>query len=227
MRGTSLRSRLFQAIGVVVIICVALTIGLGLVLTRRAVEKATLQDLAHQADLVGQAVQASVSRTVPPEVQTILRGQHESYSTRTEILPAAAQQSLARHLPVQGTVTVNGVPFYFAARYSTPRDLILFRRQSTATSLLSPYVWGLLIAAGAGGLLAALAAFLVARRISRPIDRIAAAARTLAGGTHPEPVPSKARPRSRRSRLRSTSSSTSYGEPRKRSGTSSSRSATS
>ena len=32
-------------------------------------------------------------------------------------------------------------------------------------------------------------AFLVARRISRPVDRIATAARTLTGGTHPEPVP--------------------------------------
>ncbi len=189
MRGTSLRSRLFQAIGVVVIVCVALTIGLGLVLTRRAVEQATLADLARQADLVAQEQQASVSRTVPPDVRVILRKQHERYSTRTDVLPVAAQQSLARHLPVQGTVTSGGVAFYFAARYSTPHDLILFRRQSTATSLLSPYVWGLLIAAGAGGLLAALAAFLVARRISRPVDRIASAARTLAGGTHPEPVP--------------------------------------
>src|SRR6185437_15049306 len=61
--------------------------------------------------------------------------------------------------------------------------------QSTISPLLSPYVLGLLIAAAAGGLLAALAAFLLARRIARPVDRIAAAARTLAGGTHPEPVP--------------------------------------
>ncbi len=90
---------------------------------------------------------------------------------------------------MQGTSTSGGVSYYFAARYSTPHDLILLRPQSTATSLWSPYVWGLLIAAGAGGLLAAVAAFLVARRISRPIDRIATAARTLAGGTHPEPVP--------------------------------------
>jgi two-component system sensor histidine kinase BaeS len=189
MRGASLRSRLFQAIGVVVLICVALTIGLGLVLTRRAVESATLQDLAHQAELVGEAVQASVSRTVPAAVQAILVKQHESYSTKTAILPLAAQRSLGPDHPVQGTLTLGGVPYYFAATYSTPHNLILLRRQSTATSLWSPYVFGLLIAAGAGGLLAALAAFLVARRISRPVDRIATAARTLAGGTHPEPVP--------------------------------------
>jgi hypothetical protein len=45
MFGSGLRARLFQAIGVVVLICVALTIGLGLVLTRREVQKATLRDL--------------------------------------------------------------------------------------------------------------------------------------------------------------------------------------
>ena len=43
MCGSGLRARLFQAIGVVVLICVALTIGLGLVLTQRAVKRATLK----------------------------------------------------------------------------------------------------------------------------------------------------------------------------------------
>jgi hypothetical protein len=52
MRGSGLRSRLFRAIGVVVLICVAFTIGVGLVLTHRAVKSATLKDLAHQADLI-------------------------------------------------------------------------------------------------------------------------------------------------------------------------------
>ncbi len=60
MRGSGLRSRLFQAIGVVVIICVALTIGLGLVLTRRAVERRDAQDLAHQADLIAASQRAAL-----------------------------------------------------------------------------------------------------------------------------------------------------------------------
>jgi two-component system sensor histidine kinase BaeS len=67
-----------------------------------------------------------------------------------------------------------------------PGTLILLRRQH---SLLTGYAWGLLIAAAAGGLLAAVAAFLLARRISRPVDRVSAAARSLARGSHPEPVP--------------------------------------
>jgi two-component system sensor histidine kinase BaeS len=186
MRGNSLRSRLFQAIGVVVLICVAFTIGVGLVLTHRAVKNAALKDLAHQADLIaGTQVGGLGSRAAVAKLKPYFRRQHESYSLHPDILPASAQAQLRRQKPVQGTL--NGD--YFAAQPLNPGTLILLRPESTTSSLLSPYVWGLLVAAVAGGLLAALAAFLLARRISRPVDRIAAAARTLAGGTHPEPVP--------------------------------------
>ncbi len=191
MRGASLRSRLFQAIGVVVLICVALTIGLGLVLTRRAVDKATLQDVAHQADIIA-AIQGSSAGKV--SIPLSLQSQHEKLvnSRYPAIVPLPARRSLMRrpqHGAVQGTLTRTGVAYYYAARWANPGYVVLLRPESTAGSLLSSYGWGLLIAAGAGGLLAALAAFLLARRISRPVDRIAHAARTLAGGTHPEPVP--------------------------------------
>jgi signal transduction histidine kinase len=183
MVGSGLRARLFQAIGVVVLICVALTIGLGIVLTRRAVEKATLRDLAHQVDLIHAFQGIHGANSLPP----LPSGQHELLVTNPRILPPAARRRLAHG--VQGTLTYNGRSDYFAARLGNPGTLILLRPRSTESSLLSPYVWGLLIAAAAGGLLAALAAFLLARRISRPVDRIAAAARTLTRGTHPEPVP--------------------------------------
>ena len=189
MRGASLRSRLFQAIGVVVIICVSLTIGLGLLLTRRAVHNATLQDVAHQADII-----AAIQSASPGEVSipASLQVQHEKLVRSLNLVPQPARSQGMRpgHPPVKGTLTTkSGVTYYYAARYANPKYIVLLRPVSTATSLLLTYVWGLLIAAGAGGLLAALAAFLVARRIARPIDRIAMAARTLAGGTHPEPVP--------------------------------------
>ena len=191
MRSGGLRSRLFQAIGVVVLICVALTIGLGLVLTRRAVEKATLKDLAHQADLVANLQKNSVSplKNLPKRIETILQAQRERVKTNPGILPPKARERLARGDAVQGTLKYRGVDEYFAARSVNGGMLILLRPQSTAGSLLSPYVWGLLIAAAAGGVLAALAAFLLARRISRPVDRVAAAARSLTRGTHPAPVP--------------------------------------
>jgi len=188
MRGSRLRSQLFQAIGVVVLICVALTISLGLVLTRREVRKATLRDLAHQVDLIAANQSSGVPSvtSLQPRIQAILNQQREIFLHRSSDLPTWAQKRLAQHHEAQGTMTFGSDPYYFAARSGNPGTLIVLRQE---TSLLSPYVWGLLIAAGAGGLLAAVAAFLLARRIARPVDRVSAAARSLARGTHPEPVP--------------------------------------
>ena len=191
MRGNRLRSQLFRAIGVVVLICVALTIGLGVLLTHRAVEHATLEDLGQQADVIAAAQSSGVPSRVPARILEQLSAEHEKVLYDPKDLPSWAQERLAGKQPAQGTLSY-GVPsaeYYFAARPGNPGTLILLRPQSTTQSLLSPYVWGLLIAAAAGGLLAALAAFLLARRISRPVDRIAGAARTLAQGAHPEPVP--------------------------------------
>jgi two-component system, OmpR family, sensor kinase len=188
MRGSGLRSRLFRGIGVVVLICVALTIGLGLVLTQREVKKSSLRDLAHQVDLIAADQGISSAKGLKPKIQAILdqSPQREIFLFERRELPPWARERLAPHHPVQGTMEFRGDTYYFAARTGNPGTIILLRRQR---SLLSGYVWGLLIAAAAGGLLAAMAAFLLARRISRPVDRVAAAARSLARGTHPEPVP--------------------------------------
>ncbi|HEU5244093.1 MAG TPA: HAMP domain-containing sensor histidine kinase [Gaiellaceae bacterium] len=188
MRGSRLRSQLFRAIGVVVLICVALTIGVGLVLTRREVKQSTLRDLAHQLDLIAASQGVSTASSMQPRVQATLNRspEHEIFLYKRRDLPPWAQERLAAGEGAQGTMTFGEDPYYFAARRANPGTLILLRRQH---SLLSGYVWGLLIAAGAGGLLAALAAFLLARRIARPIDRVSAAARSLTRGTHPEPVP--------------------------------------
>jgi signal transduction histidine kinase len=191
MRGGGLRSRLFWAISAVVLICVALTIGLGVVLTRRAVDRATLKDVAHQADLLAAAQKSGIAplRSLPFRMTTVLNRQHELFLFHRSDLPTWAQERLARRQPAQGTMDFGGDPYYFAARLVNPGTLILIRPKSRTGSLLSPYAGGLLVAAAAGGLLAALAAFLLARRISRPVGRVAAAARSLTRGTHPEPVP--------------------------------------
>src|SRR5215475_10898721 len=157
MFGSGLRARLFQAISVVVLICVALTIGLGLVLTQRAVKRATLKDLAHQANLIAGG-QVTGLGTNLQKIEPYL-GQHEralKFKKKTPaFLPAGAQEALREGQAAQGTVTFEGAAEYFAAQPLNPGTLVLLRRRSTTSSLLSPYVWGLLIAAVAGGLLAA------------------------------------------------------------------------
>jgi signal transduction histidine kinase len=185
-----LRARLFRAIGAVVLLCVALTIGLGLVLTRRAVDRATLDDLAHQADLIAGTQRIALSPlTYLPQLKPYFARQHERALTTATVLPDWAQAKLRSGESAQGSVTIGGVANYFAAEPVGKAALVLLRPKSVTQDRWSPYVVGLLIAAVAGGLLAALAAFVLARRISRPVGRVAEAARSLTRGTHPDPVP--------------------------------------
>jgi signal transduction histidine kinase len=189
---TSLRTRLFRAIALIVLLCVALTFAVGLVLTRRAVDSAALKDLAHQADLIaGSQTTALSPLTHLPDLQPYFDRQQESYLTYggARALPPSAWRALKAGRPVQGTVSLNGVPSFYAARLVDGKPFVLLRPKSSSSARLAPFVYSLLIAALVSGALAALAAFLLARRIARPVHRVAEAARTLTRGTRPAPVP--------------------------------------
>ena len=189
---TSLRSRLFQAIGLIVALCVGLTIALGLVLTRRAVDDATLQDVEHQAALIAERERVAVAPfTYLKALRPYLRQQHEIYHTSAAGLPEASQKLLTQKRPeaTSGSATIDGTSYFFAAQPVEGRSFVLLRRKSVTTSQSLPFVGALLIAALAGAVLAALAALVLARRITRPVQRVAEAARTLARGSRPAPVP--------------------------------------
>jgi two-component system, OmpR family, sensor kinase len=187
---TSLRTRLFRAIALIVVLCVGLTLGLGLVLTRRAVDDATLQDVAHQAALIAERERVSVSPfTYLKPLQPYLAKQHEIYRTDASFLPDAAQTLLRHRHAAQGSVTLNGTQYFFGAQPVRGQAFVLLRPKSSTKSQWSPFLRALLIAALAGAALAAVFAFALARRISGPVHRVAEAARTLARGTRPAPVP--------------------------------------
>jgi signal transduction histidine kinase len=187
---TSLRTRLFRAIALIVLLCVALTFAVGLVLTRRAVDAATLKDVAHQADLIAGGQTTALSPlTHLPDLQPYFDLQDESYLTNAGALPASARQALKKGRPVNGMVTLNGKGFFFAARRVDGKPFVLLRPRSASTARLTPFAFSLLIAALVSGVLAALAAFLLARRIARPVHRVAEASRSLARGTRPDPLP--------------------------------------
>ena len=189
---TSLRSRLFQAIVLVVVICVSLTVGVGLALTRRAVDSGALRDLGHQADLIAGSQGTGI--VVSPHFSQLtpyLERQHERWTDDVSILPDSAREKLARGKPANGSLTDDGEDLFFAARRVTgqKKPFILLRPKSITSERWSPYVYSLLFAALLGGGLAALVAFLLARRIARPVHRVADASRSLARGEHPAPVP--------------------------------------
>jgi two-component system sensor histidine kinase BaeS len=191
---TSLRTRLFWAIALTVAICVGLTVVIGLVLTRHAVDRGALRDLSHQADLIAGSQGTGI--VVTPHFEQLgpyLQRQHESSRQNPAFLPAAARARLARGRSVNGSVTLDGEPYFFAARRVTgsKKPFILLRPKSATTDRWAPYVYSLLVAALVGGVLAALVALGLARRIARPVHRVAEAARSLARGREPEPVPAE------------------------------------
>jgi two-component system sensor histidine kinase BaeS len=188
----TLRSRLFVAIGLTVVMCVGLTVGVGLVLTRRAVDRATLRDVSHQADLI--ALSQNVKLVVSPlrnlsALQPYFDKQHLTPLTHIEVLPQRAKDELAAGKPADGSVRINGNEMFFAARVVSGKPFVLLRPKSYTRSRWTPFVYSLLIAAAAAFVLAGIVAFWLARRISRPVRRVASAAGSLARGTHPEPVP--------------------------------------
>ena len=191
-RLTSLRSRLFQAIVLVVALSIGLTVGVGLLLTRRAVDRATLLDVSHQADLI--ATSQNVNSTILPlsklnQLQPYFDKQHLTALRSFDPLPQGAKEKLAHNKSADGSVTINGVQLYFAARIVSGQPFVLLRPKSATRARWAPYVYSLLLAALVGGVLAALVALLLARRIARPVRRVAAASRSLARGELPDPVP--------------------------------------
>ena len=188
---TSLRARLLQAVGLTVVLCVGLTIAVGLVLTLRAVDDATLKDVEHQAALIAARERSSVSAYTDLP-RPLFKQQHERALATPDItfLPEPAQIRLLRGRPASGSVSVDGHGYFFAAEPRIQgKFFVLLRPKSVTKSQWKPFAYGLLIAALAGSLLAALVAFLLARRISRPVRRVAEAARSLARGAHPDPIP--------------------------------------
>jgi signal transduction histidine kinase len=186
----SLRSRLFAAIAVIVVLAVAITLGLGIVLTRRAVEDATLKDLTHQAALiVGEERNALSPLTHLPQLLPYLKRQHERYLLSAAALPGGAREDLAASRVATGSVTIDRTDYYFAAEPVGTRAFILLRPKSLADTRWTPFVEAIVIAALVGGALAAAAAWFLARRIVRPVSRVARAAGALAEGRDPEPVP--------------------------------------
>jgi signal transduction histidine kinase len=187
---TTLRFRLFRAIALIVALSVALTLVLGVVLTRRAVDRATLADVGHQADLIAQRERVAVSPfTYLPTLEPYLRQQHEHYLIGASELPGWAKDQLHRDGQAQGTASIGGTGSFFAARLVQGQAFVLVRPKSVIGSQGRPFVFSLLIAAFAGAALAGFAALVLSRRIARPVHLVAEAARTLARGARPEPLP--------------------------------------
>ncbi len=191
----TLRTRLFVAIALIVVLSVGLTLGIGLVLTRRSVERANLADLGHQADLLAQRERTALlpfARLGP--LKSFLDKQDERIVPvvlrKTSPYLSDDERAVVRQgRPVQGHVTVDGKTYLFAARLVQNKGFVLLRPATLKTADWWPFLQGLLIAGLVGASLAGIGSFISARAISRPVRRVAYAAQSLAAGSSPDPIP--------------------------------------
>jgi two-component system OmpR family sensor kinase len=194
-RATSLRTRLFIAAGLIVVVSIGVTFTVGLVLTRRSVERANLDDLGHQTDLIAERERESLLPFVHLKpLKPFLARQSETYevvdlSKPSAYLDADRRARLRRGEGLQGRVSVDGRTYLYAARLVGGKGFVLLRPARLSSADWWPFLKALLIAGLGGASLAALAAWFSARAIARPVHRVAEASRALAEGRSPQPVP--------------------------------------
>ena len=200
-RPRSLRSALFLAIGLVAVLSVAVAFLIGAVLTRRAAERATLRDVAAKADLIADRERRalnplgsldSLRRFLRERGERVVRVPLDGSSP---FLPADRARLVREGGAVNGTATVEGTRYFYAARLVSEaapgggRAFVLLRPTESAAARWRPQLQALVVAAAATAVLAAVAAFLLARAISRPVGRVAEASRSLAVSGSAPPVP--------------------------------------
>lgn len=181
-----LRRRVFGYVVTVALISCALTVAVAIVLVRREVAHQRLATLEHQADLV------SAVGGVPGALR---RGEHVYLVSGGKLRRVAGSRraSVIAAVPDlehgQGEMTVAGVTVLYAARSTANGGIVLVRATKLAFAEWRPFLWSLLVAGAGGALIAAMASWLLAARLTGPIGQLAAATRRLAGGEREVSVP--------------------------------------
>jgi len=186
----SLRAREFVSIAIAVVAAIGVTLAIAVVLVRRSTRAEALKSLDRQTALIA-ATPTSQRLT---NLGTFFKTQQESLSILTisqaaALLPRSAGAALRSSEAAHGSLQVSGKDYLYAARPDGQRAIVLLRPAKLEASDWRPFALAFVIAAGVGAAFAALAAFLLASAVARPITRVALASRRLAAGERPGPLP--------------------------------------
>ena len=180
----------------ILLLAASVTLGVGGLLTRQAVDRATLRDLSHQADLLVHREETDILPLARlTKLRPYLARQNEqvvvlsSLDSKSQYASKETMRGLRAGRSANGSITIAGTSNYFAARPLGSKAFVLLRPHRNASTELRPFINALAIAAAAGILLAALISLTFARLITRPLDRVARASRALAERGVSEPVP--------------------------------------
>jgi two-component system, OmpR family, sensor kinase len=184
----TLRRQLVAGSLVVVVLCAGLTVGVAGALARRTADRGVLADVAQQADLIAARERSAL---LPlghlASLRTFLARQDERavvapLGRPSAYLSARAVLDLRDARRADGTVIADGRAWFFAARPVGGSALVLLRPRVVGAAVWRPYLEGLLVAAAVAGALAACCAVLLARRVARPLRRLADATQRVAAG---------------------------------------------
>jgi two-component system sensor histidine kinase BaeS len=177
-----LRARLFVSTLAALALTLALTIAIGAVLTRRQVDRSQAASIARRADDLAQERRQNVNYRRQNRVVGGVRIMIEPRRSFRTLVPNVNKSS-------DGEATYLGGRQLYSYRTLPHLGLLLLRPASLQSAAWRPFLGDLLLAALAGVLLAAVLSFVVARSISRPIRRVAAATRALAADESHDPLP--------------------------------------
>lgn len=181
----SLRARLFAGTLAALALTLALTIGIGAVLTRRQVDQSQASAVARRADDLASQRRQHVSyvrerRELAGNVLKLIQPR----TAFAQFVPDVNRSS-------DGQTTYQGQRQLYSYRTLPHLGLILLRPASLRAAAWRPFLLDLLLAALAGAAFAATVSFLLARSIARPIRRVADATRALAAEERHQPLPSE------------------------------------
>jgi two-component system OmpR family sensor kinase len=182
----SLRRRVLAYVALAAIASCALTTVVAIVLVRHKIANQRVSALETQANVLSVVGGAPGALTVGDHVYRVGSGKPR------RVRPAVARavvSAIAAAGDSEGTVTVAGRGLLYVAR-TTPRGrVVLIRGARLAFAEWRPFLASLIIAGLGGAALAAILSFLLARRLLRPIDQLAAATRRLSSGETDVAVP--------------------------------------
>ena len=177
---------MFAYVALAAIASCALTTVVAVVLVRHKIADQRLTALETQANILSVVGGAPGALTAGDHVYRVGSGRPRRVRP---LVSRAVVQAIGATGDAEGTVTVAGRDLLYAAR-TTPRGrIVLLHSARLAFAEWRPFLASVVIAGLGGAALAALLAFLLARRLLRPIDQLATATRRIASGETDVAVP--------------------------------------
>jgi two-component system, OmpR family, sensor kinase len=182
----SLRRRVLAYVALAALASCALTTVVAIVLVRHRIANQRVTALETQANILSVVGGAPGALAAGDHVYRVGSGKPRRVR---RAVGRAVVSAIATAGDAEGTIAVAGRRLLYVAR-TTPRGrVVLIRSARLAFAEWRPFLASLVIAGLGGAALAAILSFLLARRLLRPIDQLAAATRRVSSGESDVAVP--------------------------------------